>query len=568
MTQTETTWDKRRSKPPNGTIPTPYSALERLANKGFIGKRDVVLDYRDWFARNTLWERIVVYDDFPNRCICTTLYFSAISDKMSTNPYLISGGTAMYPHFSYDKTLVKCHPAPRQIHLAEMEFYAFLCFNMNTFTDREWGNGKESPALFDPTEYNPAQWIDAIASAGMKGIILVCKHHDGFCIWPSRYTEHCIRNSPFQDGHGDVVRDVADACRDKGLAFGVYLSPWDMNAPMYGQGEAYDEYFCNQLTELLTGYGDIFSVWFDGACGEGPNGKVQVYDWERYYALIRKLQPGACISVSGPDVRWCGNEAGDTRESEWSVLPTAFDSPEEVAAKSQQSDDTAFREKKIWDTERDLGSRTFLEGAKGLAWRPAETDTSIRPGWFYHAHEDDKVRSVETLLDIWYRTVGGNSTLLLNIPPDRRGLLHETDVQRLQEMGEHIRKTFAVNLADQAVITADSDDGYHTAENLRTNSYDAYYKPFDGTNTAELTFRWDSPQKISCIRIKEHIPMSQRVESYLVEALLPDQTWERIASGTTIGYQKLERVDICTDAVRIRITDARVCPVLSFVGIY
>ena len=474
----------------------------------------------------------------------------------------------MYPQFSYDKSLVKCHPSERQIAIARMEFYAFICFNMNTFTDREWGDGKESPSLFNPTEYDPSQWIDAIASAGMKGVILVCKHHDGFCLWPSRYTDHSVRNSPFQDGNGDVVCDVADACRRKGLAFGVYLSPWDMNAPMYGQGKAYDDYFCSQLTELLTGYGEIFSVWFDGACGEGPNGKVQVYDWDRYYALIRQLQPGACISVSGPDVRWCGNEAGDTRESEWSVLPTGFDTPEEVAAKSQQSDDTTFREKKISDMERDLGSRSFLEGAKGLTWRPAETDTSIRPGWFYHAYEDDKVRSAETLLDIWYRTVGGNSTLLLNIPPDRRGLLHETDVRRLREMGEHIRNAFAVNLAEEAEITADRDDGYHTAEALRTDSYDEFYKPFDGENTVKLTFRWDRMQQISCIRIKEHIPMSQRVESYVIEAVLPDGTWEPIASGTTIGYQKLERVNVCTSAVRIRITDSRVCPILSFVGIY
>jgi len=474
----------------------------------------------------------------------------------------------MYPQYSYDKSLVKCHPSERQIAVARMEFYAFLCFNMNTFTDREWGDGKESPSLFNPTEYDPSQWIDAIASAGMKGVILVCKHHDGFCLWPSRYTEHSVRNSPFQDGNGDVVRDVADACRRKGLAFGVYLSPWDMNAPMYGQGKAYDDYFCSQLTELLTGYGKIFSVWFDGACGEGPNGKVQVYDWDRYYALIRQLQPGACISVSGPDVRWCGNEAGDTRESEWSVLPTGFDTPEEVAAKSQQSDDTTFREKRISETERDLGSRVFLEGAKGLTWRPAETDTSIRPGWFYHAHEDENVRSTETLLDIWYRTVGGNSTLLLNIPPDRRGLLHETDVRRLREMGEHIRNAFAVNLADEAEITADRDDGYHTAEALRTDSYDTFYKPFDGENTAELTFRWDDVRQISCIRIKEHIPMSQRVEAYVIEAVQPDGTWEEIASGTTIGYQKLERVNVCTNVIRIRITDSRVCPVLSYVGIY
>lgn len=474
----------------------------------------------------------------------------------------------MYPQYTNDKSLVKCHPSARQISLARMEFYAFICFSVNTFTDREWGNGKESPSLFNPTEYDPRQWIEVIASVGMKGVILVCKHHDGFCLWPSKYTGHSVKHSPFQEGQGDVVRDVANACREKGLAFGVYLSPWDMNAPMYGQGKAYDDYFCNQLTELLTNYGEIFSVWFDGACGEGPSGKVQVYDWERYYALIRRLQPGACISVSGPDVRWCGNEAGDTRESEWSVLPTGFDTPEKVAEKSQQSDDTTFREKKISDMERDLGSRNFLEGAKGLTWRPAETDTSIRPGWFYHAHEDDKVRSVETLLDIWYRTVGGNSTLLLNIPPDRRGVLHETDVSRLREMGSHIRNTFAVNLADAAEIIADRDDGYHTAEALRTDTYDAFYKPFDGENTAVLTFRWDCEKQISCIRIKEHIPMSQRVESYEIEALQPDGTWKRIASGTTIGYQKLERVRIYTSAVRIRITDARVCPILSFIGIY
>ena len=210
----------------------------------------------------------------------------------------------------------------------------------------------------------------------------------------------------------------------------------------------YNDYFCNQLTELLTNYGEIFTVWFDGACGEGPNGKRQIYDWDRYYAVIRKLQPNACISICGPDVRWCGNEAGDTRPSEWSVLPVGFADPDEVAENSQKTNSTAFREKKIKETERDLGSREFLRGNTGLRWYPAETDTSIRPGWFYHAHEDEKVRSTETLLDLWYRTVGGNSTLLLNIPPDRRGLFHETDVQRLREMGEYIQRTFAENLAE------------------------------------------------------------------------------------------------------------------------
>ena len=475
----------------------------------------------------------------------------------------------MYPQFQFDKELVKVHPTPRQLTVEQMEFYAFVCFNMNTFTDAEWGNGKESPALFDPAAYNPEQWAEAVASAGMKGILLVCKHHDGFCIWPSAYTEHSIKNSPFQNGEGDIVRDTAEACGKYGLKFGVYLSPWDMNCPLYGQGKAYDDYFCNQLTELLTNYGDIFTVWFDGACGEGPNGKRQVYDWDRYYGLIRELQPNAAIAISGPDIRWCGNEAGDTRESEWSVLPTAFMTPEEVAANSQQEDSTAFREKKIDCMQRDLGSREFLQGAKGYRWYPSETDTSIRPGWFYHAAEDDRVRSAETLVDIWYRTVGGNSTLLLNIPPDRRGLFHENDVRSLREMGEYIRKTFAVNLAEGATITADKDDGYHKADALAVDSYDAYYKPFDGENTATITVKLTGAREVTHIVVKEHIPMSQRVEAYVMEVRLPDGTWKEVAKGTTIGRKKIEKFDgVKTNEVRIRITDSRVCPVLSFVGVY
>ena len=479
----------------------------------------------------------------------------------------------MYPHYETDKLLVSCVPSPRQLRHARMEFYGFICFNVNTFTDREWGTGKESPSIFAPTEYDPAQWIDAAADAGMTGIILICKHHDGFCLWPSRYTEHSVKNSPLDSGRGDVVRDVSEECRKRGLKFGVYLSPWDMHEPTYGQGKPYDDYFCAQLTELLTEYGPLFSVWFDGACGEGPNGKKQVYDWDRYYALIREYQPDACISICGPDVRWCGNEAGDTRESEWSVLPAAFDSPEEVAEKSQKEDSTAFREKKIDMTERDLGSREFLRGAKGLRWYPAETDTSIRPGWFYHEAEDDRVRSAGVLLDIWYRTVGGNSSLLLNIPPDRRGLFHENDVRSLRELGARIRSIFAVNLAENAVFTADRGDGIHTADALRVDSYDAFYKPCDGENAAAVTIRLPEAADVTHVVIKEHIPMSQRVERFAVDVLLPGETpggaWREVAAGTTIGYKRIVRFDaVRTEAVRVRITDSRVCPVLSFIGIY
>ena len=475
----------------------------------------------------------------------------------------------MYAQFESDKQLVKVCPSPRQLAVEMMEFYAFAHFTVNTFTDKEWGDGTEDEALFAPTELNADQWVDALKAAGIKGLILTCKHHDGFCLWPSAYTEHSVKNSPFRGGKGDVVREVSEACTRGGIKFGVYLSPWDRNSAVYGQGKAYDDYFCNQLTELLTNYGEIFTVWFDGACGEGPNGKRQAYDFDRYYALIREIQPNAAIAICGPDIRWCGNEAGDTRESEWSVLPTAFMTPEEVAASSQQADTSAFREKKIDCMQRDLGSREFLQGAKGYRWYPSETDTSIRPGWFYHASEDDSVRSAETLIDIWYRTVGGNSTLLLNIPPDRRGLFHENDVRSLREMGEYIRKTFAVNLAENAVITADRDDGYHTADALATDSYDAYYKPFDGENTATITVKLDKAYDVTHVVVKEHIPMGQRVEAYVMEVRLPDGTWEEAAKGTTIGRKKIEKFDgVKTDAVRIRITDSRVCPVLSFVGLY
>ena len=290
--------------------------------------------------------------------------------------------TIPYPHYAEDKALVKIHPSARQLAVEQMEFYAFVHFTVNTFTDREWGDGTEPEEVFNPTAFDAEQWTDALLAAGMKGLILTCKHHDGFCLWPSAWTGHSVKNSPWKNGGGDIVREVSDACRRAGLKFGVYLSPWDRNSPFYGQGKPYDDYFCAQLTELLTNYGEIFSVWFDGACGEGPNGKKQVYDWARYYALIRELQPGAAISVCGPDIRWCGNEAGDTRPSEWSVLPTGFARPDDVAEKSQQEDSAAFREKSLSATERDLGSREFLEGAVGYKWSPCETNTSIRPGWF------------------------------------------------------------------------------------------------------------------------------------------------------------------------------------------
>ena len=260
-----------------------------------------------------------------------------------------------------DERLVKVVPSKRQVAQQQMEFYSFVHFTVNTYTGREWGDGTEPEEIFNPEKLDAMQWVKAIKSAGMKGMILTCKHHDGFCLWPSAYTGHTIAQSPYKEGKGDIVREVSDACRAEGIRFGIYLSPWDRNNKTYGYGKAYDDYFVNQLTELLTGYGEICSVWFDGACGEGENGKKQVYDWARYYEVIRTLQPDACIHVCGPDVRWCGNEAGDTRPSEWSVVPRRASETEKIAQESQQAEDTSFRERKIKATDQDLGSREVLE---------------------------------------------------------------------------------------------------------------------------------------------------------------------------------------------------------------
>jgi alpha-L-fucosidase len=326
-------------------------------------------------------------------------------------------------------------PSARQWEWQKTEFYGFIHFGMNTMTDREWGLGHEDPRLFDPIAVDTDQWVAAAAAAGMRGLILTCKHHDGFALWPSAHSAHTVAASPWRDGQGDLVAEVAASCRRAGLKFGVYLSPWDRTEASYGSGDAYDDFFVAQLTELLTGYGDIFSVWFDGANGEGPDGRRQLYDWDRYYALVRDLQPDAVISVCGPDVRWCGNEAGHTRADEWSVVPHELRSAERTAEASQKVDDGEFSRAVRSDTE-DLGSREALAGYRGeCVWYPAEVNTSIRPGWFHHPAEDDAVRTAEELFTLWRRAVGGNATFLLNVPPAADGRLGAPDVTALVGLG-------------------------------------------------------------------------------------------------------------------------------------
>jgi alpha-L-fucosidase len=440
---------------------------------------------------------------------------------------------------------VQVVPSSRQLTWQRTEFAGFVHFGMNTFTDREWGEGTEDPGLFSPADLDARQWVEAMKAAGIRMLILTAKHHDGFCLWPSRYTEHSVRNSPWRGGKGDLVRQVSQACREGGLKFGFYLSPWDRHEPTYGDSPRYNEYFVNQLRELLTGYGPVADVWFDGACGEGPNGKRQVYDWVAFWSTVRELQPEATISIMGPDVRWCGNEAGHSRASEWSVLPLvgADDRP-------------------LWQSEADvaaitsvncqaegIGTREQLlaaakQGAR-LVWYPSQVDVSIRPGWFYHASEDGQVKSLSHLLDIYYGSVGGNNQLLLNIPPDRRGRIHENDVERLKELGDTLRETFAHNFAWGAMGTVSAEG--------RATSFE---------------YRLGRPRAFSVARLKEDILRGQRVEEFVLEAWV-DGDWREIAHSTTVGYQRLLRFpEVTAERARVRILKSRAAPKLAAFGLF
>ncbi|MDO4292731.1 MAG: galactose-1-epimerase [Eubacteriales bacterium] len=499
------------------------------------------------------------YPDTPNQAAFPSSVFGPKRPYHTVTEYRFGNTEAL------DRRLVSVTPSHRQLSLMQTEFYAFVHFTVNTFTGREWGDGTEPETCFHPEKLDAAQWVRAVKAAGMRGLILTCKHHDGFCLWPSKYTSHSVAGSPWKDGRGDVVREAADACREGGIGFGVYLSPWDRNHPAYGSGKPYDDYFVHQLTELLTQYGPIRSVWFDGACGEGPNGKKQRYDWERYYETIRRLQPEACIHVCGPDIRWCGNEAGDTRASEWSVVPGRTRDTEKIASLSQQSDDTKFRQRRIAATDADLGSRAILAREAELIWYPAEVNTSIRPGWFYHAEEDGQVRTREALAEIYDRSVGGNATFLLNIPPTPDGLFHQNDVKRLEELGEHLRSVFSDNLLEQARLAATHQEPGHEIDCVREKTDSRYYRPADGVRDVNITAAFDKPVWVSRVVLKENVRLSQRIEAFTIE----DETGRVLYRGTTVGYQKIAvfpKTKLQT--LQIHITDARVCPTLEFVGVY
>ncbi len=411
-------------------------------------------------------------------------------------------------------------PSREQYAWQQLELTAFIHFGINTFTDMEWGDGTEDPNLFNPTELDCDQWVTTLKKGGFRMVILTAKHHDGFCLWPTATTEHSVAHSTWREGRGDVVRELSEACCRHGIKFGVYLSPWDRNAECYGDSPAYNALFIAQLTELLTNYGRIDEVWFDGACAEGPNGKRQEYDWPNILATIDRLQPNAVTAIMGDDIRWVGNEGGRGRATEWSV--TAY-TPQSLAGGPE-----ANAALELVEMSRDLGSRELISKAKDIYWYPSEVDVSIRPGWFYHEWQNDEVRSLANLVDIYYTSVGCNSVLLLNIPPDRRGLIHEIDAERISAFGDYIARNFSKSLIKGGV-------GYWSAQ--------------EGDSRE---FKVKSGCYVNTLLLQEDIERGQRVESFTVEALV-NGSWCHIAEGTTIGYKRILHFSDC-HAERIRVT--------------
>ena len=451
-------------------------------------------------------------------------------------------------------------PTERQLRWHEMEFYGFLHFTVNTFTDKEWGYGDEAPTLFNPTDFD-AQHIARIAKdAGMKGLILTAKHHDGFCLWPSKYTEHSVKNAPWKNGHGDVVREMSDACRAAGLRFGVYLSPWDRNHKDYGRPE-YLTYYRNQLRELLTQYGELFTVWFDGANGGdgfygGAREKRRIdnrtfYDWPNTWKIVRDLQPLASMfSDAGPDFRWVGNEHGFAGDPCWAAL------------------DLTRPDRHPGGTSEGLTSGE----RNGNAWIPAECDVSIRPGWFYHASEDAKVKSPVQLLDIYYKSVGRGACLNLNLPPDRRGRIHDNDIAALTEFRRILDATFRSDFALHAKVSATqvrANDPKFSAENLVDGQRESYWTTDDNVTTAEVTLQLERPTTFNVIGLREYLPLGQRVDAFAIDQE-SDGNWIEVVQGTSIGNRRLLRLKdpVSTGRVRLRITRAAATPALSEFGLY
>ena len=447
---------------------------------------------------------------------------------------------------SFIKQAASVKPNKRQLNiLRETPFYAFVHFSPNTFTDLEWGLGDEDPAIFNPTKLDCEQWARAIKEAGMKGMVLTAKHHDGFCLWQSKYTKHCMKNSPYKNGKGDIVAEAAEACRKYGLKFGFYLSPWDRNSKYYGTDE-YNTYYKNQLTELLTNYGEIFYVWFDGACGEGPNGRKQVYDFDGYFELIRKYQPNATFFHDCGEIRWCGNEAGKPSYAQWSVVPHELCRFCEIqtGAGPLHSDGALSY---MYNSDTNIGEMSNIAFSEGLVFAPAETDMSIRPGWFYHKNEEP--HSLERLFNTYLNTVGNNTTFHMNIPPTPEGLFDERDIRRLGELGDLIKNELGTDLAADAEIVE---------------------KRKENTDLCEFVIKLPEKRKIKYLELAEKIAEGQRVESFIVYYKNSNNVNQSVCQCNTIGSRKIVKFDeeIETDEITVKIVSARDTVLLEWIKMY
>ena len=433
-------------------------------------------------------------------------------------------------------------PSKRQLDWMDVEYSGIIHFGMNTFTGRDEGTGFEEPDLFNPTAFSAEQWVKVAKRSGMKGLILNCKHYDGFCLWPTEYTDHSVKSSKWLDGEGDVVKAVSEACRKYDIKFGVALSPLDYHEPSFGTGEAYNKFFMNLLRELLTNYGDVFHVWFDGACGEGPSGKKQVYDFESYFELVRKYQPNATVfKDEGPDIRWCGNESGSARAAEWAVVPWELCYFCEKQTEGKLFDGEL---KHIYNSDKDIGTLENIMYSSGLVFCPSEIDMSIRPGWFYHPEEEP--HSLERLFNTYLRSVGGNTTFNLNIPPMPNGKFDQRDIVRLKELGDKIRSSFAVDFCENAKVTRTSLGGYQ----------------------CEYLVELDEEKDINFFELEEDITQGQRVESFRI-LRRKDGLWDKVYSNyTTIGNKRIIEEDVQCDAFKIVVEASRGEPIISKIAAY
>ena len=447
-------------------------------------------------------------------------------------------------------------PSDRQLAWHEMEYYMFVHFTVNTFTDKEWGYGDEKESVFNPTDLDCRQWAKTARDAGMKGIIITAKHHDGFCLWPSQFTEHSVKNSVWKNGKGDVLMELRKACDEFGLKFGVYLSPWDRNSAIYGTPE-YLKYYRNQLHELLTNYGDVFEVWFDGANGgDGYYGGARetrkidnrtFYDWANTHKIVRELQPSAVMfSDAGPDIRWVGNESGMGSLTNWCLL----------------------RKDEMYpggDFAKILG-----EGhSDGNYWVPAEVDVSIRKGWFYHHNQDSLVRSPDNLMELYYSSVGRNSNLLLNVPPDRRGLLHENDVKSLLAFRELLKKEFEMDLARGKKVEASSFRGKgYEPSNVNDGNPGTYWATSDNMTTGDIIINLGTETEVNRIILQEYIKLGQRVQEFTIAAFV-NGVWQLLIDGTTIGHKVIRKFPVVKiSKIKVTISKSKACPVISNIELY